>query len=163
VDSKRRCGTCDLCCRLLGVEEIQKPAFQKCPRIAKPRGAAGACSIYESRPAACAGFRCGWLAGFGRDDQRPDRVGFVMIAPSMKPPIAQVRCWAIDGDALAAARDIAQKTGLAVAVVPRTGDRQIIAMPGSEGEKMIKGAVEQAKSLGIRVTASAVTYEPDDD
>ena len=53
----RGCGTCSLCCKLLEIGELGKPAGDWCQHVLKGRG----CSIYASRPAACAEFTCGYL------------------------------------------------------------------------------------------------------
>jgi hypothetical protein len=53
----RACGDCSLCCKILGVEEIQKPAGKWCQHCKAGRG----CTIYENRPAACRHFSCQWL------------------------------------------------------------------------------------------------------
>ena len=55
--SPRTCGDCGLCCKLLAVEEIGKAAHQWCQHFAPGQG----CTIYETRPAACATFQCLWL------------------------------------------------------------------------------------------------------
>jgi hypothetical protein len=66
----RACGDCSLCCKILGVEEIQKPVGKWCQHCKAGRG----CLIYESRPAACQHFACQWLidGSFG-DEWKPRR------------------------------------------------------------------------------------------
>lgn len=54
----RACNSCSLCCRLLHVEELRKPAGKWC-EFCKPGH--GGCSIYEARPPICRNFYCGWL------------------------------------------------------------------------------------------------------
>jgi hypothetical protein len=53
----RQCGDCSLCCKVMGVEEIQKPVGKWCQHCKAGRG----CLIYDSRPAACRHFACQWL------------------------------------------------------------------------------------------------------
>lgn len=53
----RECGTCTLCCRLLGIGEILKPPGVNCPHCAVGQG----CTIYPDRPHTCRGFYCGFL------------------------------------------------------------------------------------------------------
>ena len=55
--SARACGDCTLCCKLLGIDELDKPAGQWCAHCAVGRG----CAIYESRPEPCRTFLCGYL------------------------------------------------------------------------------------------------------
>jgi hypothetical protein len=66
VDSKtpaivpgRACGNCTLCCKVMVVEELAKPAGTWCPNCTVGKG----CSIYDERPATCRGFLCGYLIG----------------------------------------------------------------------------------------------------
>jgi hypothetical protein len=53
----RRCGTCTLCCKVMTVEELNKPNGQWCPHCIKGRG----CGIYADRPNDCRTFHCGYL------------------------------------------------------------------------------------------------------
>jgi len=59
----RGCGDCTLCCKVMAVEEIAKPAGQWCRHCRPGRG----CGIYDHRPAECRSFNCLWLidARFG--------------------------------------------------------------------------------------------------
>ena len=54
----RSCGKCSMCCKLLHIIELEKPANQWCKHC-KP--GYGGCSIYETRPSICRSFACGWL------------------------------------------------------------------------------------------------------
>jgi hypothetical protein len=67
------CGECTACCDIAGVAELGKPAYARCPHMACN------CTIYEKRPATCAGFRCIWHMGFfgDRPDWRPDKLGLM--------------------------------------------------------------------------------------
>ena len=53
----RRCGSCTLCCKVLAITELQKPRGTWCPDCSPGKG----CNIYETRPAECRSFMCGWL------------------------------------------------------------------------------------------------------
>ena len=46
-----------MCCKLMGIATLDKPAGVWCPHCKPNRG----CAIYEQRPAECRGFVCGWL------------------------------------------------------------------------------------------------------
>ena len=46
---RRTCGTCTLCCRVLAVVDIGKPAGAPCAHCAEGKG----CRIYDSRPQEC--------------------------------------------------------------------------------------------------------------
>jgi hypothetical protein len=71
----RSCGTCSLCCKLLPIPSLNKPAGQRC----KHQKALKGCSIYPDRPNACKTWACRWLS----DPQaaglkRPDRTHYVV-------------------------------------------------------------------------------------
>ncbi len=55
----RACGSCTLCCKVLDINELAKPAGTWCPNCKVGKG----CSIYDERPAVCRGFLCGYLTG----------------------------------------------------------------------------------------------------
>lgn len=76
--AERQCGSCTMCCKLLAVKELEKPACQWCSHVIQGKG----CSIYETRPTACREFECAWLQGALPEDWRPDKVKFVVAAAS---------------------------------------------------------------------------------
>ena len=51
----RTCNGCSLCCTLLAVNELTKPAGVACQH------SDGGCSIYPDRPTTCRQFKCLWL------------------------------------------------------------------------------------------------------
>jgi hypothetical protein len=53
----RECGSCTLCCRVLGVGKLQKPPGQHCQHCEDNWG----CLIYADRPNQCRDFNCGFL------------------------------------------------------------------------------------------------------
>jgi len=73
----RDCGSCTLCCKVLGIAALDKPKGRWCQRCAPGQG----CAAYEDRPAECRTFNCLWLQ---RDtlgpEWRPDRAKFVMCS-----------------------------------------------------------------------------------
>lgn len=76
------CDGCSECCRLLPVDDIQKPAETPCRHQRNNSG--GCCSVYDNRPAACATFMCLFLASQYRAPQhrldawlRPDKTHVV--------------------------------------------------------------------------------------
>lgn len=54
---KRICGDCQLCCKLMPVEEFDKPANCRCEHQRTGKG----CAIYADRPMSCALWNCRWL------------------------------------------------------------------------------------------------------
>jgi uncharacterized protein len=75
TEETRTCGSCTLCCTLLSVQSLGKGMNEPC-RHQGP----GGCRIYAERPYACRMFDCLWLAGMGREDQRPDQIHVVATA-----------------------------------------------------------------------------------
>jgi hypothetical protein len=68
---------CTLCCRLMDVDELDKPADKWCEHCQVGTG----CRIYEDRPKTCRGWSCQWLARpdrYPEEELRPDRCGFLL-------------------------------------------------------------------------------------
>lgn len=53
----RKCGECSMCCKLMAIDELEKPLGVWCEHVLKRRG----CAIYDNRPPSCAAFQCGYL------------------------------------------------------------------------------------------------------
>jgi hypothetical protein len=53
----RECGSCSMCCKVLSIEELNKPADKWCTHCTPGKG----CGIYKDRPEVCKTFKCGWL------------------------------------------------------------------------------------------------------
>lgn len=89
-ESGRSCGTCSLCCTVLRVDELNKLGGVDCQHQCKPQptprqdpGASDepaqfGCAIHSRRPQICRDYRCLWLAGGLREDDRPDKLGAVV-------------------------------------------------------------------------------------
>jgi len=71
----KECGSCTMCCKLLGIPEIQKPANQWCENCNVGKG----CQIYQNRPFSCHQFDCLWLQLDGIPEEfRPDKTQVVL-------------------------------------------------------------------------------------
>lgn len=55
--SIRSCDGCTLCCKIIGIQELESPAGAWCRHCKIGSG----CSIYETRPGECRTFRCAYL------------------------------------------------------------------------------------------------------
>lgn len=81
VQAVRSCGQCTVCCTELEIKEgldIDGPIGTSCRELSS-RG----CGVYSKRPGICKSWECLWLAGWGTEDDRPDRRGaLVYIARS---------------------------------------------------------------------------------
>lgn len=74
--TKRECGSCSLCCRLLPVRELDKGANQRCVHQRHT-----GCTIHGTpdMPRSCRLWACRWLTGDDTADlPRPDRGHFVV-------------------------------------------------------------------------------------
>jgi len=72
------CGTCRMCCNLLAVADLGKPANRMCEHACS-----SGCNIYASRPASCADYACIWLQTQATRkplplELRPDNCGVVL-------------------------------------------------------------------------------------
>jgi Fe-S-cluster containining protein len=64
-----------MCCKVLGITELQKPVGKWCPHCKIGKG----CQIYETRPQECRTFHCAWLVDNRFSDiWRPDRSKIVI-------------------------------------------------------------------------------------
>ena len=98
---KRQCGDCTLCCKLVPVKELDKPADTRC----KHQRAIKGCLVYHTpkMPLSCHVWNCRWLVNNDtRDLARPDRSHYVIdIMPDFvialdgdkKIPIQVVQIW----------------------------------------------------------------------
>lgn len=96
---KRECGSCTLCCKLLPVKELRKPANTRC-NYQRHTG----CRIYKNRPLSCRFWSCRWLTnheGQAALLPRPDHVHYVidMIADKILIQDNETK-EAIEGDVL---------------------------------------------------------------
>lgn len=62
--AERICGSCSLCCKIMRIEELEKPADSWCRHCTVGKG----CRIYSERPAECRRFTCGYLSWEGMPD-----------------------------------------------------------------------------------------------
>jgi hypothetical protein len=71
----RICGSCTLCCKLVGVPELKKPAGVMCPHAVLGQG----CAIHDHRPTSCHQFFCGWRLDPNVDALwKPEICGFLL-------------------------------------------------------------------------------------
>ncbi|MCJ2069763.1 hypothetical protein MKK75_13345 [Methylobacterium sp. J-030] len=81
--SDRSCGPCTLCCRVLEIQVLGKPAGILCRH-----NTGTGCGIYRERPEICARWHCLWRrVGALPDALRPDRSGVIFSLDS-RPPAA---------------------------------------------------------------------------
>lgn len=76
METKRECGNCTLCCKMLGVAELKKEQNKWCVHCKIHKG----CMIYSERPESCRDFNCLWLMGILPENLYPKDVGVVFGA-----------------------------------------------------------------------------------
>ena len=70
----RKCGACQVCCKLLPVRELSKPANTRCKHQRHGKG----CMIYGKAPMSCALWNCRWLVNDAGETSRPDHAGYAI-------------------------------------------------------------------------------------
>jgi hypothetical protein len=87
----RKCGDCTLCCKLLPVAELNKPASTRCKHQRQIKG----CLVYHepNMPVSCKVWNCRWLVNNDTADlARPDRSHYVIdIMPDFVVALDQGR------------------------------------------------------------------------
>lgn len=86
--SQRECGDCNLCCKYTGINELKKHRGIMCKNLIEHK-----CTIYQDRPKACSTFYCGWRLGMFAEDERPDKMGFLVAFKPVEEDPSQV--WAM--------------------------------------------------------------------
>ena len=76
----KSCGSCTLCCKVLGITALQKPHGTWCKHCTPGKG----CGIYPERPEECRRFSCMWLLEPELGPEwKPDRSKIVLnLAPT---------------------------------------------------------------------------------
>ncbi len=109
----RQCGDCTLCCKVMAIEELAKPASAWCPHCEPGRG----CRIYPDRPVECRSFSCVWLVNELLEEHwKPSRSKLVLTtsedglevrcdpgfpdACRREPFRSELREWAVSGETL---------------------------------------------------------------
>lgn len=147
LQDARVCGTCTMCCKLLGIVELKKPRNKWCPHCQVGKG----CQIYPDRPPSCVEFSCAWLLDPQLPDVlKPDRSKVVMFNLEGKESEIQAHVDPKFPDAwrtgpIGRFLDVAVKCGMRVLLT--VGDRRKV-MVGVRDEA---GAEEFVKSLELRM------------
>ena len=72
----KACGSCTLCCKVIAVEDFNKPPGVWCVHCVRGKG----CGIYETRPAECRTFFCEWMVEKGLGlEWKPERAKFALV------------------------------------------------------------------------------------
>lgn len=122
----RRCGTCAVCCEVLGVIELDKAPGSACRFVLSDTGAGGACGIHAQRPGGCRAYACAWKLGLYDDGARPDRIGALLewheLEPEFHPFAGHWLLRTVGADATEAAQAIIEhQAGLGCLVLHHRG------------------------------------------
>jgi hypothetical protein len=161
----KSCGDCSLCCKLMGIAEIDKPPGRWCSHFKRGAG----CTVYQDRPGACVSFQCLWTGSEGLDDRwRPDRAHFVLFTEQEGRRLNVV----VDpADPLAWRREpyyarlkaMSARAHDGYELLVSIGDRRIVVFPDQEADlgpvnpehKIISGyAVRDGERVAFAVVAS---------
>jgi hypothetical protein len=134
----RTCGDCTLCCKVMAIEQIAKPAGQWCGHCKPGRF----CLIYDSRPAECRAFNCLWLVDerFG-PHWRPSKSKIVLTASQDG---LEIRCDPGFPDAWRREPFRSEIAALAAA-----GEQHDVTVLVISGEKMMLVTPEKEFDLGM--------------
>lgn len=142
----RRCGECSLCCTVLRVDELAKPAGRDCAH----QRAAGGCAIHATRPPICRAYHCLWLQGGLEEDERPDRIGGVVdleaTGVGVRLAIREARPGSFDASPKLQAIASRHRSSMPVRITD-TGD---VADPDRPFRVLLADGVEQ-RVAGLRV------------
>jgi hypothetical protein len=158
----RACGSCTLCCKVLLIRELAKPAGTWCPKCNVGKG----CSIYSERPDVCRAFVCGYLLGAQISESwRPNKAKMVLVfedphitvhvdpgSPAAwrnEPYISDLRRWSSE---LAAVRgNVLVAVGRRVfAVLPQGGEADLGIV--AEDERILTRALPNFAGKRLEVT-----------
>ena len=134
----RKCGTCTLCCKIVGVEELNKPQNTECHFCKNDQ-----CSIYDTRPKSCRDFNCLLLLGLLPDELQPQKVNAVFaMTGDQKRVIVHVEDtkteYFKEGDLGRYLDLLAHKTDIIVV----QGDKQYILSYNSESLEQLQQIIE---------------------
>lgn len=83
----KSCGTCNLCCKILEIPELDKAANAWCTHCDIGIG----CKAYEARPATCRDFMCRYLVDPALDEQwHPATCRFILCIDHASNLVIQV-------------------------------------------------------------------------
>jgi hypothetical protein len=76
LPTTRSCAGCDLCCTILDIPELSKPAWSRCVHLTEGRG----CAVWGDHPAACKTYVCLWRSSdqLLPADMFPAQAGFLL-------------------------------------------------------------------------------------
>ncbi len=124
----RHCGDCKLCCKLLAVKDIDKPADTWCPDCDLSKG----CRKQHDKPRLCKEFYCRWLIDARLSDElKPNKCGVIFsgVVATHNPNEIVSYIWVDKGKPQAwkspKIQDFIQKTARDLALKHPTGFQRV--------------------------------------
>jgi hypothetical protein len=158
----RACGTCTVCCYALPVDT---PELQKLPGVVCGNCTGRGCRIYDSRPAPCRGFYCGWrLLPDLDEDWRPDRCG-VLITPQTVDIPAEFELRDGIEIMILGGEDAVRRPGFVetVCLFVRKRVATFVSIPGPEGffaaKVLVNKSLREAAAKGDRAGAESLLLQ----
>jgi hypothetical protein len=160
----RACGSCSLCCKVVSIAELAKPAGKWCTHCLPGNG----CGIHTVRPIVCRGAYCEWMISKGLGPEwKPDKAKFVLFRTNggrrltahvdpghatawrRSPYYENLKAWA---------REAAQKTPEMHMIDVMIGEHAIIILPDRDVEIGVV-APDEVVILGKRLTPAGEVVE----
>lgn len=158
----RQCGACNLCCILINIPVLKKPAGVPCQHLAEV-----GCGIYEDRPGCCRAFECHWLITPSMSHElRPDLCGviFQSISPNAMMGAAargNLAPWRSKAVIKFIRRLI--KTGWGVVLADgdtRTGTYAMNALVADMANRDFAEHIEKVKAMRAQVVVQSEEHRP---
>ncbi|MEO6840684.1 MAG: hypothetical protein ABI192_07950 [Bradyrhizobium sp.] len=154
LPANKTCGECTLCCKVMAIEALAKPASSWCPQCRPRHG----CLIYADRPSECQTFSCLWLVNDLLDQRwKPSKSKLVLTTSEdgievrcdpgfpdawrKEPFRSEIHQWAVAGET----HD--------VTVIVITGEKMILITPEREFDL---GVVRQDQRIVRELDGSKV-------
>ena len=129
------CTPCTVCCEVLKVDELDKPAGVRCEHCDPEKG----CTIYDKRFPICREYQCLWLKGaFGpRTDLRPDQCGVIFqYTECLIPNTLQVQAIAIRDDISPLTRQAIDRMSETALVTLCYGQQRVVVGPKRKTDQL---------------------------
>jgi hypothetical protein len=163
--SEKSCGECTLCCKVMAIETLAKPAGSWCTHCRPGQG----CLIYTARPAECRDYGCLWLLDERLGPQwKPSKSKLVLTTSEdgievrcdpgfpeawrKEPYYSQIRQWAASGET----RDVTVLIVIGQRMILMTAEREFdlgIVQPDQrivreiEGTRVVGAKLARASEL----------------
>lgn len=126
----RACDGCTMCCKVMSIDELEKPEGVWCTYCAVGRG----CKIYSERPPSCQAFQCGYLMMPGMGEHWfPARSKMVVTAENegqivIRADDSRPNAWKSE-PFYSELKSMAASLGSSHQILVRTGGRTIAIVP----------------------------------